>query len=128
LGSVVKEDEGFVVYVGNKKITSLSPQYFELVELCKSENKFDVIIDGKKVSLEKTSDINVKDNFNIVKRNGYRVNIIGFKAKDSIDESGVSVKLKDFDKKYSIDTNDKVYRVEFYKNDKFCFMSKVNFK
>jgi hypothetical protein len=128
LGSVVKEDEDFVVYIGNKKITSLSPQYFELVELCKSENKFDVIIDGKKVSLEKTSDINVKDNFNIVKRNGYRVNIIGFKAKDSIDESGVSVKLKDFDKKYSIDTNDKVYRVEFYKNDKFCFMSKVNFK
>lgn len=128
LGSVVKEDEDFVVYIGNKKITSLSPQYFELVELCKSENKFDVIIDGKKVSLEKTSDINVKDNFNIVKRNGYRVNIIGFKAKDSIDESGVSVKLKDFDKRYSIDTNDKVYRVEFYKNDKFCFMSKVNFK
>ncbi|MDP2894641.1 MAG: M99 family carboxypeptidase catalytic domain-containing protein [Sulfurimonas sp.] len=128
LGSVVKEEEDFVVYIGNKKITSLSPQYFELVELCKSENKFDVIIDGKKVSLEKTSDINVKDNFNIVKRNGYRVNIIGFKAKDSIDESGVSVKLKDFDKRYSIDTDDKVYRVEFYKNDKFCFMSKVNFK
>ena len=128
LGSVVKEDEDFVVYIGNKKITSLSPQYFELVELCKNENKFDVIIDGKKVSLDKTSDINVKDNFNIVKRNGYRVNIIGFKAKDSIDESGVNVKLKDFDKRYSIDTNDKVYRVEFYKNDKFCFMSKVNFK
>lgn len=128
LGSVIKEDNEFVVYIGNKKITSLSPQYFELVELCESEKEFDVIIDGKKVSLKKGSDILAKDTFNIVKRNGYRVNIIGFKSKDSIDESGINVKLKDFDQKHSIDPNNKIYRVEFYKNDRFCFMSKVNFK
>ncbi|MDD5373724.1 MAG: M99 family metallo-carboxypeptidase C-terminal domain-containing protein [Sulfurimonas sp.] len=99
-----------------------------MVELCESQNKFDVIIDGNKVSLNKTSDIVVNDDFNIVKRNGYRVNIIGFKAKDSVDESGISLKLKDFDKRYSIDANGKVYRVEFYKNDEFCFMSKVHFR
>ncbi len=128
LGSVVKEGENFVVYIGNQKITSLSPQYFELVELCESQNKFDVVIDGNKVSLNKTSDIVVNDDFNIVKRDGYRVNVIGFKAKDSVDESGISLKLKDFDKRYSIDANDKVYRVEFYKNDEFCFMSKVHFR
>ncbi|MDD5399966.1 MAG: M99 family carboxypeptidase catalytic domain-containing protein [Sulfurimonas sp.] len=128
LGSVVKEGENFVVYVGNQKITSLTPQYFELVELCESQNKFDVIIDGNKVSLNKTSDIVVNDDFNIVKRDGYRVNVIGFKAKDSIDESGISLKLKDFDKRYAIDTHDKVYRVEFYKNDEFCFMSKIHFR
>lgn len=128
LGSVVKDGNDFVVYIGNKKITSLSPQHFELVEKCESETKFEVIIDGVKTSLDKASDIVVKSSFNIVKRNGYRVNVIGFKAKDTIDESAIDVKLKDFDKRYSVDAKDRVYRVEVYKNDQFCFMSKVRFK
>lgn len=127
LGSIVKEGEAFGVYIGNQKITTLYPQYFKLVQLCKNE-KFDVIIDGTKVSLNKTSDILVNSDFNIVKKDGYRVNIIGYIGRESSDESGVTVKLKDFDKRYSIDTNDKVYRVEFYKNNEFCFMSKVRFK
>ncbi|MDK9694739.1 MAG: hypothetical protein OEL19_10945 [Sulfurimonas sp.] len=38
------------------------------------------------------------------------------------------MKLKDVDKRFSMDADGFVYRIEFYKNDEFCFMSKVHFK
>ncbi|MCK9454815.1 MAG: M99 family carboxypeptidase catalytic domain-containing protein [Sulfurimonas sp.] len=125
LGSVAREGNSFVVYIGNKKIVTLNPQYFELGKSC--ADKFDVIADGVKVTLDKTSDIIVNDDFNIIKQSGYRVNVIGFTSKGLIDESGVTVKLKDFDKRYSIDVDNRIYRVEFYKNSEFCHMSKVHF-
>ena len=40
----------------------------------------------------------------------------------------MEIKLKDFDKRFSIDNDNKIYRVEFYKNGEFCYMSKVIFK
>ncbi|MGE4418420.1 MAG: M99 family carboxypeptidase catalytic domain-containing protein [Sulfurimonas sp.] len=125
LGSVAREDNSFVVYIGNKKVVTLNPQYFKMGQTC--AEKFDVIVDGLKVTLNKASDIIVNDDFNIIEQNGYRVNVIGFTSEGLINESGVSIKLKDFDKRFSIDVNSNVYRIEFYKNDEFCHMSKVHF-
>ena len=78
--------------------------------------------------MNKSSDIIVNNSFNIIKKDNYRVNIIGFKSKDLVDESGIDIELKDFDERFSIDANNSEYRVEFYKNDNFCSMSKVQFK
>lgn len=125
LGSVVKEDGAFNIYIGNEKITTLKPQYFNIHESC--DGKFDVIVDGNKIAVNKNSNIIVKNSFNILRKDNHRVNIIGFKSKD-FDESGVEIRRKDFDERFSIDTNNSIYRVEFYKDDEFCFMSKIQFK
>jgi len=126
LGSVEKKGKSFIVYIGNKKITTLKSQYFKMEEGC--TKKFDVIIDGNMISINKTSDIVVNDDFIIVRENEYRVNVIGFSSRKYKNESGLSIKLKDLNKRYSIDKEHKIYRVEFYKNNEFCFMSKVHFK
>jgi hypothetical protein len=126
LGSIERKGKNFIVYIGNRKITTLKSQYFKMAQTC--NKKFDVVIDGSITSLNKTSDIVVNDDFNIVRENDYRVNIIGYSSKKYKNESGVSIQLKDLNKKYSVDKNNKIYRVEFYKNNEFCFMSKVHFK
>lgn len=99
-----------------------------MLEPCKREKEFDVIIDGKRTSLDYTSDFSVSDDFNIIKKDGYRVNIIGYKAAGQVDESDIAIKLQDFDRRFSMDVNGLVYRIEFYKNDEFCSMSKVHFR
>ena len=126
LGSISRYKGSIVAYIGNKEIVTLKPQYFKVAESC--AEKFDVIIDGKLLSLDKPSDIFVNDDFNIVEDNNYRVNVIGYKSEKHRSESGISIKLKDLDRRFSIDESEKVYRVEFYKNNEFCFMSKVHFK
>ena len=126
LGSVERKGKNFIAYIGNKKVTTLRSQYFKMAQTC--TKKFDVIIDGNIISLNNTSNIIVNDDFNIVKKNNYRVNVIGYSSKKYKNESNISIKLKDLNKRYSIDKANKIYRVEFYKNNEFCFMSKVHFK
>jgi len=126
LGSVIKTGKYFTVLIGNKKIATLKAQYFQIGKNC--TNKFDIIIDGNKDSLNSSSDIIVNDDFTITKKNGYRVNIIGYSSKKYKNESNIKIKLKNLNKRFSIDRDSKVYRVEFYKNNEFCFMSKIHFK
>ncbi|MDD5156558.1 M99 family carboxypeptidase catalytic domain-containing protein [Sulfurimonas sp.] len=126
LGSVMQIDDSFVVSIGNQKITTLQAQYFKMNESCMP--KFSAIVDDKLISLNKASDIFAKDDLSIIKRDGYRVNIIGFTSKGSVDESGIKVGLQDMDKRFSVDEDGLVYRVEFYKNNEFCAMSKIHFK
>lgn len=126
LGSVKNVNGKFIIYIGNQSVTTLEPQFFKGAR--DYAKKFDVIIDGKAVSFDNTSDIFVYDDFNVVERSEYRVNVIGYSSAGRKNESGIDISLKDLSRRFSIDNNDKVYRVEFYKNDEFCFMSKVHFK
>ncbi|MDA7817727.1 hypothetical protein N9A28_06020 [Sulfurimonas sp.] len=126
LGSIRKVHSFYNVYIGNRKVTNLKPQYFKIAE--NYDEKFDVIVDGKLISLDNTSNIYVNDDFKVVKRDGYRVNIIGFRSRKHKNESGISIKLKDLNQNFSIDKSNKIYRVEFYNNDEFCFMTKVHFR
>ncbi len=124
LGVVKKSGKNFSIYVGNKKITTLKPQCFKQSKYCLKQ--IQVIVDGKKMSVKATSDIYVNKNFIIKKYKGIRVNVIGYPSKK--DESGVKITKKLLDKRFSVDRNGKVYRVEFYKNDKFCSMLMVHFR
>ncbi len=126
LGSARKVRDGYVVYIGNKKMTTLRPQYFKIEEDC--PDRFDLKVDNNSISLNITSDIFVIDDFNIDKSNQLRVNVIGYKSKKHSNESGIDINLKSLDKRFSVDKGNKIYRVEFYKKDKFCFMSMVHFK
>lgn len=126
LGRVLKKDDHFIAYIGNKKIVTLKPQYFKMKEKC--TDKFEALIDKRLVSLNNTSEFLITDDVSIVSKNNYRVNVIGYTSKKYKNESGISIKLNDLDKRYSLDKDNKVYRVEFYKNNDFCSMIKIHFK
>lgn len=126
LGEVVQVKDKFIVYIGNKQITTLRPQYFQIVQDCHDDFLFEV--DGKKLNFSKASEITVVDNFKVIKSNGYRVNVIGYQKQGLVSETNVNISLKDLNTRFSVDKKHKVYRVEFYVNDKFCFMIMVHFK
>ena len=124
LGSVKRVRDRFIIYIGNKKVTTLYPQYFDYEDNC-SQN-YIYVIDGKKQIFDKTSEIYVTDDFKVVSEKSTRVNIIGFRSKKS--ESDIVVSYNSMNKRFSIDKNKKTFRVEFYKNKKFCSMQLVHFK
>ena len=126
LGKVKKKFGRYNVYIGNKKILSLKPQYFVLDK--NSSDSFEMYIDGKKKSVKRADEFFVNKSFKIVKEKGVRVNIIGWHKSGVANESGINIKLKDIIKKFSIDKKSNSFRVEFYKNDKFSSMSIVHFK
>ena len=126
LGNFRKIHGKYVLYIGNKVITTLKPQYFKLSSSC--PNTFDAIVDGNLISLPKASDFSAKTDFKILPQEGIRVNIIGYHSKHSKNENNITVRLKDLNSRFSIDKGKRTYRIEFYKKDKFCSMSTINFK
>jgi len=113
------------IYIGNKKITTLKPQYFKMSKNC--PESYQVEVDNKEISLKKASEFYVNDDFKIVRDKNIRVNVIGYPSSKR-DESNITISLKDFVKKYSVDKTNKRYRIEFYNDDGFCSMLMVNFK
>lgn len=126
LGSIKRTHGNYVVYIGNQKVTTLKPQYFKIAKNCMQN--FDVKVDGKVKSVKLASSFFVNDDFSIVKDTDFRVNVIGFKSKKHLDESGININYKALNKKFSVDKSHNIYRIEFYKGNRFCFMSTVNFK
>ncbi|MDH4943551.1 M99 family carboxypeptidase catalytic domain-containing protein [Sulfurimonas sp. C5] len=123
----IKESKGvYEVYIGNNLVTKLKPQYFEICP--KSPENFAVEIDGKLFSIKKASKFFVSDDFKVLSIKGYRVNVIGFSSKNTEDESNITIRKDDMNKFYSIDQDNRVYRIEFYKKDEFCAMILVQFK
>jgi len=126
LGEIKKTKGNFEVFIGNKKITTLRPEYFSMIKDCKED--FKIEIDGKVEHFNKASKFYVNTDFKVLKHKDYRVNIIGFRKKGFKDESGFKVSKKNLTKYFSVDKKHNIYRVEFYKNDKFCFMLMAEFK
>lgn len=126
LGDFRKENGKYIITVGNKVITTLKPQYFKIATDC--PKTFDVEIDGEKKSVEVASEFSVEKSFKIINNDKYRVNVIGFVSPNTSDESNVDISLKSISDDFSVDKNNKVYRVEFYNNGDFCSMSTVHFK
>lgn len=126
LGDFRKENGKYIITIGNKVITSLKPQYFNIAKDC--PKTFDAEIDGERKSVKATSEFFVEKSFKIIKNEKYRVNVIGFVSPNSSDESNMDITLKTVSDDFSVDKNNKVYRVEFYNNDDFCSMSTVHFK
>ena len=124
LGSVKRVRNKFMVYIGDEKITTFYPQYFEYANNCSQNYSYE--IDGYEQIFNKTSEISITDDFKIMDLESTRVNIIGFRNKKS--ETGVDVSYNSMNKRFSIDKDKKIFRVEFYKNKKFCSMQLVHFK
>ncbi len=126
LGDLKKVGGNYILYVGGKQLTILKPQCFELSNECPS--KFDAIVDGNSVSIDAASAFFVNSDFKIIENEDFRVNVIGYQKKGYYNESNLTIKLKDFNRNFSVDNSNKVYRIEFYKDNKFCSISMVHFK
>lgn len=126
LGDIVELNGNFLVYIGNKRVTTLMPQYFKMSQNCHENILLEV--DGKRVKAHKTSKIYVNDDFKVIKRKGFRVNVIGYQKYGVIDESDILISLEGLSKRFAVDQDNRTYRVEFYNNDEFCSMLMVHFK
>lgn len=123
LAKVKYNDNKYEIYIGNIKVSELHPQIFDIST---TNNKVKVIVDNKEIETSFANQIDIKNDFKIVKGD-FRVNIIGF-SKDGIDsEDDILIKKSDIQDIYSIDNNKTKYRAEFYKDGKFCGMIVLNF-
>lgn len=123
-----KESKETNIYYGNRLLTSIRPQYFEFGHSLPAAS---VKIDGRDEIVTFGSKIYVDDNIIINSQKNVRVNVIGYEN-PSKKETDVKITKKDIQKNYSIDKAGKIFRVEFYeqergKKDKFLGMFLVEF-
>ena len=124
LVAVVGDHKSLKVRYGNRYVTSHKPQYFEYdYDL----NSIKIQVDGVKKNISIGAKVNVENNFRVLADSGYRVNIIGFTKQGMANENGLLVKRKQIKSRFSIDKNEKIFRVELYKGNKFSGMILVNF-
>lgn len=124
LVAIVSKNNRFNVRYGNRNITNLKPSYFEYDD---SLEDIQMSIDGNVKSISLGSMVDVSKNFNIHPIEGYRVNVIGFTRKGVKDESNRTIKLKNIRRRYSVDKQSKIFRVEIYQGKKYCGMILVRF-
>ncbi len=121
--AVVKDGAMYKVMNGNILVTKLAPAIYEFDQTLEY---VDFIIDGDKKTKKLGSIIDIKNDFEVVNKDGYRVNIIGYSSSNNI-ESGIKVTQNELVKKFAIDNKNNIFRVEFYKDKKFCGMVLARF-
>lgn len=124
LGSVRKIKNSYALFVGNRLITTLIPERFKMGHCDKNAS---IIVDNKEKVIAIASTFSALSDFNVMKRDEIRVNIIGFSQTDLHNESGIDIAKNQMLSRYSIDRSGQDYRIEFYHDDMFCGMIAVNF-
>lgn len=117
------DNNRYEIYIGNVKVVDLYPQVFDIVNY---EKPIKIEVDGKVIDTKFASQIDISNNFKILKTD-FRVNVIGF-SKDGVDsEDDILITESEIADNYSVDNNKKKYRAEFYKDGKFYGMIILNF-
>ncbi len=124
LMTIIPTGDAFSVIHGNRRMTHLSPQYFDYDF---GLNNIKMTIDGHTRTVPFGGIVPVKNWFRIPALEHHRVNIIGYTQKDRSNEAGLIVKKEEILKRYSIDKKGSVFRVEVYRNKKFSGMILVDF-
>ncbi|WP_367713485.1 DL-carboxypeptidase Csd4 [Helicobacter pylori] len=125
VGLVKNKQEVFLKY-GNKLMTRLSPFY---IEFDPSLEEVKMQIDNKDQMVKIGSVVEVKESFYIHAMDNIRANVIGFSVsnENKPNEAGYTIRFKDFQKRFSLDKQERIYRIEFYKNNAFSGMILVKF-
>jgi hypothetical protein len=89
---------------------------------------FNFEVDNTLKKVKKTSEFSAIDDFKVLEDDSIRVNVIGYKSVDSDSEDGIDIAYKSVVKRFSVDKDNKIFRVEHYKNNNFCSMNMVHFK
>jgi len=124
LVAIVNRKGYYNVRYGNRQVTRLHPEYFEFDNSLK---QISLNIDGIEVESKLGSIVKVNNSFKINHLDGYRINIIGFKQKGVSNESGIRVEKSQISRRFSIDKKAQIYRVEVYRENRFCGMLLLDF-
>jgi hypothetical protein len=122
--AVIQNNKSVKVRYGNRHVTSMRPQYFDYDYAL---NSLTVQVDGKNKKISIGEKVDVESDFRILAEKDYRVNIIGFSKPGTVNENGFLVNRKQILSRFSIDKNENIFRVEFYKGEKFSGMILVDF-
>jgi len=123
LFAMVKNGNIYKTYIGNILISNIS---IDTENMDNSINDIDLITDDKKRNVKFGSIVDIKDYFLIPKSQNYRVNVIGFGF--TKDDTENKIFEKSMIKKFSIDRDGKIYKVEIYRENSFCGSFFVRFK
>jgi hypothetical protein len=124
LMTVITSGDTYSVFHGNRRLTHLSPQYFDYDFSLK---KIDMVVDGNPKTIPFGQIVPVQNEFMVEDIKDHRVNIIGFTNKSKTNEANVKVTKNNIRKNYSIDKKGTIFRVEVYKSKKFSGMVLVDF-
>ena len=122
--AVVEHGRSYRVYHGNRSITRLYPQYFDYDF---SIDGISMNVDGNKKYVGFGKMVGVGKSFLVVPRDGYRVNVIGFRKPGMNSECGIPIEQNHIAQRFSLDKTGQIYRVEVYRGEKFVGMVLVNF-
>lgn len=124
LVAITSKGNGYHVNYGNRKLTFLHPQFFDYDN---SLNTLDMQVDGANAHVDLGTIIEVSDRFSIKPIEGYRINVIGWTKAGVNNEVGYEIKRDHIVRRFSVDTDGTLFRVEVYHQKKFCGMVLVKF-
>lgn len=124
LTTVIKKGNTYNIHYGNRRMVKLSADYLDMDE---SKSSIKMKIDGFEQNVEFGSILSAQNDFYVLPKDGFRVNVIGYVNKEQKNESGLQIKKEQILERYSIDKKGQIFRVEFYKNKKFAGMVLVDF-
>jgi hypothetical protein len=122
--AVVESGRSYRIYHGNRRITRIYPQYFDYDF---SIEGISMNVDGNQKYVGFGNMVDVGRSFLVVPRDGYRVNVIGFRKAGIDSECGIPIEHNHIEQRFSVDKTGEIYRVEVYRGDKFTGMVLVNF-
>lgn len=122
--AVLDHDRYYNVRYGNRSVTKLIPQYFDFDNSLESIN---LTIDGVETEVELGNIISVNEHFQVNAEKNYRVNVIGFTRPGLWSEQGVLISRADIARRFSVDRQGLLFRVEIYRDKHFCGMVLVDF-
>lgn len=124
LVALVPNGDKVRVSYGNRRMTLLKPQFFDYDD---SIEQVVMELDGVRHEVPFGTTATAAQTFSVHPPEGYRVNVIGWTRPGVNNEAEQAIERKQIHKRFSIDRNGTLYRVEVYKDDKFSGMVLVQF-
>lgn len=124
LMAIINDHNGYKVRYGNRHVTYLQPQYFDYDS---SLEKVNIEVDGRAQTVALGSRVEIRNSLLVDPLPGYRANIIGFKKAGLKNEVGVLIRRNDISSRFSVDRSARLFRLEFYKDNKYCGMLLLSF-
>jgi len=125
LMTVVKKGKEYIIHYGNRRLAKLHPDYIKIVE---DDRNISILTDGEKKSVKFGDILYVKNSFNIEPIDDLRVNVIGYTNSNTKNEVDVNITKNDVLKRFSIDKDGDLFRIEFYKGSDFAGMVLLGFE
>jgi hypothetical protein len=121
---IIKDNNSYIIYYGNNRLTKLQADYAEHLNF---DTQVKFIVDGESKLINFGDTVYIKNNFLVLNQKDFRVNVIGYVSKDGV-ETGKKITKNMFIKNYSVEKNGKLFRVEYYRKNKFTGMILVKYK